>query len=184
MPPALPVDRFLTELHKMFERTKGAGAVTLTTKRSEWRGGEGGRRSARHPRAHALPMPHSANLKPRKSRKPDPVRERVREARWRRDGRRSTASHPPTLPPSLRPPSVCAWCGRRTASARSRPRCVWRESGVVVAGRLGVARRPSVEAALSLVQVTAKEHARFTESYGTILKAHMDGLKRREKKKK
>jgi hypothetical protein len=34
MVAALPPDRFLTALHKMFERTKAKGAVTLTTKRS------------------------------------------------------------------------------------------------------------------------------------------------------
>jgi len=36
----------------------------------------------------------------------------------------------------------------------------------------------------SLLQVSAKDHARFIESYGTILKAHMDGLKKKEKAKK
>jgi len=36
MVAALPPDRFLTQLHKMFERTKSGGAVTLTTKRSEF----------------------------------------------------------------------------------------------------------------------------------------------------
>jgi hypothetical protein len=35
-----------------------------------------------------------------------------------------------------------------------------------------------------LFQVSAKGHARFIESYGTILKAHMDGLKKKEKAKK
>jgi len=34
------------------------------------------------------------------------------------------------------------------------------------------------------LQVSAKDHARFIESYGTILKAHMDGLKKKEKAKK
>ncbi|KAK9810011.1 hypothetical protein WJX72_003315 [[Myrmecia] bisecta] len=29
--------------------------------------------------------------------------------------------------------------------------------------------------------ITAKEHLRFQESYNTILKAHMDALKKREK---
>jgi hypothetical protein len=38
MVAALPPDRFLTQLHKMFERTKAAGAVTLTTKRSAFEG--------------------------------------------------------------------------------------------------------------------------------------------------
>ena len=32
--------------------------------------------------------------------------------------------------------------------------------------------------------VPAKDAARFLESYGTILKAHMDGLKKKEKAKK
>ena len=32
--------------------------------------------------------------------------------------------------------------------------------------------------------VPAKDAARFVESYGTILKAHMDGLKKKEKAKK
>ena len=32
--------------------------------------------------------------------------------------------------------------------------------------------------------VTAKDAPRFVESYGTILKAHVDGLKKREKAKK
>ena len=36
----------------------------------------------------------------------------------------------------------------------------------------------------SFPQVSAKDHARFIESYGTILKAHMDGLKKKEKVKK
>jgi hypothetical protein len=33
-------------------------------------------------------------------------------------------------------------------------------------------------------KVSAKDHARFAESYGTLLKAHMDGLKKKAKKKK
>jgi hypothetical protein len=32
--------------------------------------------------------------------------------------------------------------------------------------------------------VAAKDHARFVESYGTILRAQMDGLKKKAKKKK
>lgn len=34
MPPAVKPDSFLTELHKMFERTKAKGSISLTTSRS------------------------------------------------------------------------------------------------------------------------------------------------------
>lgn len=59
MPPPLPTDRFLTELHKMFEGAKAGGSVSLTTKRSEWgwcgrRGG--GRTPLTHTRTHLCCM--------------------------------------------------------------------------------------------------------------------------------
>ena len=117
MPPPLPPDRFLTELHKMFEAAKAGGSVSLTTKRSEWGlvwstegrthtrthtrarfcyaamhgGQQGGGEARRGPSPRAIvrsffffffspidtpssshPV-HPANLKPRNTRKPDPV---------------------------------------------------------------------------------------------------------------
>ena len=35
---------------------------------------------------------------------------------------------------------------------------------------------------LMLAQVSAKDHIRFQMSYATVLKAHMDALKKKEKK--
>jgi hypothetical protein len=37
---------------------------------------------------------------------------------------------------------------------------------------------------VSCLQLTAKDHLRFQTSYGTVLKAHMDSLKKKEKKDK
>lgn len=38
--------------------------------------------------------------------------------------------------------------------------------------------------ALSVLQLTAKTHLRFQTSYATVLKAHMDSLKKKEKNDK
>lgn len=38
MPPAVKPDNFLTELHKMYERTKAKGSISLTTSRSKIEG--------------------------------------------------------------------------------------------------------------------------------------------------
>ena len=81
MVAALPPDRFLTQLHKMFERTKASGAVTLTTKRSELKlMGEKNRSGALSlslshipSRAHHLTS-HTGNMKNKRARKPDEVR--------------------------------------------------------------------------------------------------------------
>ncbi|KAK9908809.1 hypothetical protein WJX75_003183 [Coccomyxa subellipsoidea] len=94
----LDPDRFLNELGRLFERAKAKkNTVSVTLKRS--------------------------NLKPRKTRNPDPAAEYVCLVR--------------------------ATDGKRKISTT----------------------------------LNAKEYARFQESYGTILKAHMDALKKREKTK-
>lgn len=94
----LELDPFLTELSKLFERTKASGTVFLTMKRT--------------------------NMKPRSSKQPSQEEDYKCLVR--------------------------ATVGKRTIST-------------VVSGR---------------------EHAKFQQSYTTILKARMDGLKKREKQKK
>lgn len=90
--------------------------------------------------------------------------------------RRSSVSH--ALPATQNAEFVClvrAADGKRKIAAAVRGKG---GGGVLAGGR--DTRRPR----FPLPQVTAKEHARFVESYGTILRAHMDGLKKKEKKKR
>jgi len=101
MPAPLDRDKFLTELHKMFERTKEKGAVSLTTKRSAFMNGwnelENDRRrffflhstSTSTSTSYLLSKfqfrtrnkQATANLKSRNARKPDSVRSRIVEGR-------------------------------------------------------------------------------------------------------
>jgi len=232
MVSALPPDRFLTQLHKMFERTKGAGAVTLTTKRSAcfemmWRGSV----CAVHcvcvltrTAPSLLLCTHTGNMKNKRARKPDEVRREngERDRRARKEQRvvsRSLFSigAQPAAPFST---SVSFLLPRRDSRALadfpfpSHPRLPHtsdqslRLSGPGV-GRQGQDQHDGARGAshgLELMewrlgcfyravrpftfyltyhtQVSAREHSRFIESYGTILKAHMDGLKKKEKGKK
>lgn len=105
--------QFLNELVKLFQQSKDKGTVLVTMKRSTCCGNA----------YVCLQAPATANLKPRKTRKPDP-----------------------TLP----------------------YHCLVRATG-------GKRKISTV--------VNAKEQPRFQESYNTILKAHMDSLKKREKKR-
>lgn len=101
MPAASSPDSFLTELHKMFERTKAKGAISLTTKRSKKEKGEDGMiddfeivffSSSSTPTDLEEPtffpfrskpqLPPTANLKSRNTRKPDPV------SMWRKKRKR------------------------------------------------------------------------------------------------
>eukprot|EP00850_Spirogloea_muscicola_P023501 SM000362S13788 [mRNA] locus=s362:34319:35491:+ [translate_table: standard] len=156
----LDPDPFLTELTRLYDRTRAAGTVWVTFKRSTLSPKKREREAADAPADSFRCLVRATDGKKKIS-----TSVRLRSA------------HAPAL--LMAECLLCCRTDKYPSVQSPRPTMVYAffSGSHGLPGSYGLPASPAS-------QISAKEQARFQAAYATVLRAHMDALKKREKKDK